>query len=307
MHFVLGHFVVQYTNVTLGQEAITQMKESALTQEINAAITQAVDACENKNTKEAAAILKKEIERIEALNLYEDGQADYYDFNTLMEMVMFQSKHPEIQPVVDIEEPVNRLYAMYGSVLLELGELDKAEEALAIAMDWNPMSADIAFEHAEVYKQKKDMETFKELTTKIFSICYKRREIAHCYRNLGYYFVEKQMWDEAVGCYLLSMTFAEAEGRFQAENELKYIYDETKGEATRPSLGAMRSYGEKYHFPIGPDAKIIETAMLYGKTMLANKKLQHASYFLDIAYKLTESKELKELLDGINKQLSQEM
>ena len=43
------------------------MKESALTQEINAAITQAVDACENKNTEEAAAILKKEIERIEAL------------------------------------------------------------------------------------------------------------------------------------------------------------------------------------------------------------------------------------------------
>ena len=282
------------------------MKETALTREINTVIQQAVELCDNKNSEEAISLLKKEIERVEQLNLYADGNADYYDFNTLMEMVMFQSRHPEIQPVADIEEPLNRLYAMYGSVLLDQGELDKAEIALSVAMDWNPMSADIAFEHAEVFKQKKDMEKFKQLTVSIFPICYKRREIAHAYRNLGYYFVEKQMWDEAVGCYLLSMTFAEAEGRFLAENELKYIYDETKGEASRPSLGAMRSFGQKYDFPIGPDSKVIETAMLYGKTMMANKKYQHAAYFLDIAYKLTESKELEELLAGLNKKLSRE-
>ena len=131
-----------------------------------------------------------------------------------------------------------------------------------------------------------------------------RREIARCYRNIGYYFVEQQMWDEAVGCYLLSMSFGEAEGRYQAEQELHYIYEETKGEAERPSIGAMRSYGEKYGFPIGPDEKVIETAMLYGKTMLAQKKFQHASYFLDIAYKLTENKEIKQVLDGVNEQLA---
>lgn len=279
------------------------MKETALTEEINGVIAEALDLCEKKDSKQAAERLQAEIARVEKLNLYNDGAADYYDFNTLMEMVMLQSKHPELKRVADIEEPLNRLYAMYGSVLLELGELDRAQEALEVAMDWNPMSADIAFEYVEVFKQKKDLEALKRQTIAIFPIAYKRREIARCYRNLGYYFVEKQMWDEAVGTYLLSMTFAEAEGRYSAEQELKYIYDETQGGATRPSLGAMRSYGEKYGFPIGPDAKIIETAMLYGKTMLANKKYQHAAYFLDIAYKLTENKELKELLDGINKKL----
>ena len=111
------------------------------------------------------------------------------------------------------------------------------------------------------------------------------------------------MWDEAVGCYLLSMSFADAEGRYQAELELKYIHEETEGQAQRPSIGAMRSYGEKYGFPIGPDAKIIETAMQYGKAMLANKKYEHANYFFVFSYKLTESKELKELIDSINKAL----
>ena len=277
------------------------MQKGILTKEINDVLTQAVELAQNKKAAEAEAALKAEIDKVEQLNLYNDGHADYYDFNTLMEMVMFQSQHPEIQPVADIEEPLNRLYAMYGSILLEQGKLDEAEEALAIAMDWNPMSAAIAFEHAEVFKQKKDWEKFKELTTAVFPIAYKRKEIAHCYRNLGYYFVEKQMWDEAVGCYLLSMSFADAEGRYQAELELKYIHEETEGQAQRPSIGALRSYGEKYGFPVGPDAKIIETAMQYGKSMLANKKYEHANYFLDIAYKLTESKELKELLDGINK------
>lgn len=277
------------------------MQANALKNKINETITQAVTLVGEKDTAAAVDVLRQQIEQVEALNLYNDGRADYYDFNTLMEMVMFQSQHPEIQPVADIEEPLNRLYAMYGSVMLEQGKLEEAEEALAIAMDWNPMSADIAFEHAEIFKQKKDWEKFKELTIAVFPIAYKRREIAHCYRNLGYYFVEKQMWDEAVGCYLLSMSFADAEGRYQAELELKYIHDETEGQAQRPSIGALRSYGEKYGFPIGPDSKIIETAMQYGKTMLANKKYEHAQYFLDIAYKLTENKELKELLDGINK------
>lgn len=280
------------------------MQNGALTKEINEILTQAVDLAQNKKAAEAEAALKAEIDKVEQLNLYNDGHADYYDFNTLMEMVMFQTQHPEIQPVADIEEPLNRLYAMYGSILLEQGKLDEAEEALAIAMDWNPMSAAIAFEHAEIFKQKKDWEQFKELTVAVFPIAYKRKEIAHCYRNLGYYFVEKQMWDEAVGCYLLSMSFADAEGRYQAEMELKYIHEETEGQAQRPSIGALRSYGEKYGFPVGPDAKIIETAMQYGKTMLANKKYEHANYFLDIAYKLTENKELKELLDKINAQVT---
>lgn len=279
------------------------MQANALTKKINESLTQAVTLAGEKDVDAAVDILKQQIEQVEGLNLYNDGRADYYDFNTLMEMVMFQTQHSEIKNASDIEEPLNRLYAMYGSLLLEQGKLDEAEESLAIAMDWNPMSADIAFEHAEIFKQKKDWEKFKELTTAVFPIAYKRREIAHGYRNLGYYFVEKQMWDEAVGCYLLSMSFADAEGRYQAELELKYIHEETEGQAKRPSIGAMRSYGEKYSFPIGPDAKIIETAMQYGKTMLENQKYEHANYFLDIAYKLTESKELKDLLDKINQAL----
>ena len=96
----------------------------------------------------------------------------------------------------------------------------------------------------------------------------------------------------------------DAEGRYQAEAELKYIHEETEGTAQRPSIGAMASYGKKYGFPIGPDAGIIETAMQYGKTMLANKKYEHSVYFLDIAYKLTENKELKDLLDKINAQIT---
>jgi hypothetical protein len=38
--------------------------------------------------------------------------------------------------------------------------------------------------------------------------------------------------------------------------------------------------------------------------MLANKKYEHSVYFLDIAYKLTENKELKDLLDKINAQIT---
>ena len=44
---------------------------------------------------------------------------------------------------------------------------------------------------------------------------------------------------------------------------------------------------------------MIETALLHGKTMLAEKKYQHAAYFLDIAYKLTENKEIQQVLDEV--------
>ena len=104
------------------------MQSSALTKEINEKLTQAVDLCQHEQAEQAAAILKAEIEKLEALNLYNDGRADYYDFNTLMAMVMFQSRNPQVK-ASDIEEPLNRLYAMYGSVLLELGNLDAAKDA----------------------------------------------------------------------------------------------------------------------------------------------------------------------------------
>ena len=224
--------------------------ESVLTMEIKNTIQQALDFCEKKKIEQAGSVLKSEVERVEALNLRAADGKECYSFNTLMEMELFKSLRPDLAPVTSIEEPLNRLYAMYGSVLLELGKLDEAEEALAIAMDWTPVSADIAFEHAEVFKQKKDLETFKKLTAAIFSIAYKRRELAHCYRNIGYYFVEKQYYEEAVGSYLLSMSFADAEGRYQAEQELKYIYDETKGEAKRPSIGAMRLMAKNMASPL---------------------------------------------------------
>ena len=111
------------------------MQANALKKKIEDALSQALSLAGEKDVEAAVDILRQQIEAVEALNLYNDGRADYYDFNTLMEMVMFQSQHPEIHPVSDIEEPLNRLYAMYGSLLLEQGKLDEAQEALAIGAD----------------------------------------------------------------------------------------------------------------------------------------------------------------------------
>ena len=88
-------------------------------------------------------------------------------------------------------------------ILIDLQRPKDAEAALAKAMHWNPACAQIAFERAETCKLQGDMEGFFRLTLDTFKYAFSPKQVARYFRNLGFYFTEKGLWEESVACHTL--------------------------------------------------------------------------------------------------------
>lgn len=167
------------------------------------------------------------------------------------------------------------------------------------AVRWNPTNATIAFEYAESFKIIGDLERFYEISKGIFKYAFRSADVARCYRNLAFYFVENELWSEAIGCNIMSLQY-DKESK-NAQSELYYIQQKTHGQIKEPSLDDMKEYGKKYGFPIGADNDVLGMAYAYGKHFFDQKEEEPARYFFTILYNLTEDQQIKELLDQLPK------
>ena len=181
--------------------------------------------------------------------------------------------------------------------MIELKRYDDARVALKKGLHWNPMYFRIMSEYMETYKITGDLETFFSLTLEAFKIAFHAPDIARCYRNLGYYFVEKELYSEAVACYILSTRYEKSQ---QVQSELYYIHTKTNGEIAEPTIDDVKGYAEKYGFPIGGDVDVLGLALSCAKSFLEDNTRDAARYFFSIAYEMTNDQYLKELLDSLS-------
>ena len=193
--------------------------------------------------------------------------------------------------------PYTEIYMLYGSLLVELKRIPDAQEALRKGLRWNPVSFRITSEYIETFKMTGDLDQFFDLTKEAFKISFSSANVARCYRNLGFYFVEKELWSEAIACHLLSLQF-DHESK-QAWSELYYINDLTDGKIPEPSIDQTKEYGKKYGFPIGADLDILGISISYGKHFLEQNAPDAAMYFLSIAYDLTNDEEIGKLIEDL--------
>ncbi len=158
------------------------------------------------------------------------------------------------------------------------------------------MSFNMTMEYIETFKMEGNMDKAFELTVEAFKIAIHSDQVARCYRNLGYIFVEKKLYPEAVACYVTGDQF-EKDAK-QTQSELYYIQQVT-GQTFNPSMKDLGEYSEKYGFPIGADREVVDLAYYYGKQFLESKEYEGAKYCLGIAYELTVDETIKEMLASI--------
>lgn len=249
----------------------------------------------------AKDILVNAVDKIEQMDMYhDDAVSEYHTFNTPIEELLYVHRNKPEKDIRQAPEPLSALYLTLGSLLFELHEYDEAKIALEKAMRWNPMDADIAFEHAELFKVQGDMEGFYKHTMQVFSFAYQAKHIARCYRNLGYYFVERKMWQMAAGCYLASTHF-EQDSK-QAQSELWYIQQQAGSEFTLPTSEEIKEYFRQYNIPLGADDDVIGIALAFGQQSKEQGQYDYARYFYGIAYELTGIDDFKNILDDIPKE-----
>lgn len=251
-----------------------------------------------KEYKRAEQMLRTMIDKFEKGGMFRNDQlTEYHSFYEPFEEVLYRFVDRPKKKLHNLELPYGQIYHEYGMLLLELGRYEQARSVLQKAVRWNPANAQIAFDYMETFKKMGDIDSFYRLTLKTFCYAFRREDVAHCYRNLGYYFVHRKQYQAAMGCYLMSMDFDREDQT--APSELYYIQAVTKKEVTQPTQEELEQYAKEYGFPIGADQIVVGMAWKMANKYLDAQKYDAALYYLKILYDLTEDEEVKKKMDSI--------
>lgn len=234
--------------------------------------------------------------------MFEDDKVSEYHFftNPLEELIFrkYIGAKKEVRYIPD-NQPLLDLYYVYGFLLLEDKQYEKAEEYLKKAIRINPVSARIILELTEIYKVH--TYTFNEYvirTSDALKYAYYPQDIARCYRNLGYYYVEENQLETALALYLYSMEY---EASPLAYAEIKFI--QSKAENLELTLNECIEIIKGKNIQIGANPFILdglnELIGEYEKNELYNQLL----YFLELKFNLKSNEETLAKINDIRAKL----
>ena len=234
--------------------------------------------------------------------MFEDDKvSEYHYFTNPLEDLIFRKyigAEKELRYIPD-NQPLLDLYYVYGFLLLENQEYDKAEEYLKKAIRINPVSARIILELTEIYKVH--TYTYNEYfirTCDALKYSYYPQDIARCYRNLGYYYIEENQMRTALALYIYSMEF---EASPLAYTEIKYI--QSKNDNMELTLNECIEIIEGKNIQLGVNPFIIETLNELIKEYEKNKLYNQALYFMELQFDLTHDVETLELMNETREKL----
>ena len=249
-----------------------------------------------KKYDEALVLMESLIERIEQPGFFnDDSVSEYHCFREPMEEILYRMVSGTEKDLRRSPIEYAEIYLLDGSLLVELKRPEDAEKALAKAIRWNPTYAKLAFEHAETFKIRGLIEDFGKLTRDVFKIAYRPDDLARCYRNMGYYFVEMKEYKAAVCCLLFSSQF---EKNDMVQSELYYI-SQVSGETFNPTNDELHEIFEKHGIPYGPEIEILKAAYGYGRAFYEKGDMQTAGYFLNIFTSFIDDESANKMMEDI--------
>ena len=255
---------------------------------------------ENGNYEKPLEKLNKFMETFP--EMFEDDKvSEYHYFTNPLEELIFRKYiglKKELRYIPD-NQPLLDLYYVYGFLLLENKEYDKAEEYLKKAIKINPVSARIILELTEIYKVH--TYTLNECiirTSDALKYSYYPQDIARCYRNLGYYYVEENDMKTAMALYIYSMEF---EASPLAYTEIKSIQSKTGN--MELSLNECIEIIEGKNIQIGPNPFILEALDEFIKEYDENKLYNQLLYFLELRFDLKNDAETLRKINDTRKKL----
>lgn len=256
------------------------------------------------NIKKAYKLSEALVSKMEASMMFEnDTVSEYFVFDHLFEKVLYDyynSPHKELR---EAPIPYGEIFYMHGNILFEMKCILEARKYLEKALRWNPASCTIAFEYIETFKAEKQWDMFFELTKEQHKYAYKPQDIARCFRNLGYYYIEVEEYLVAAVCYMLSLSYEQTPF---AQSQLDYIEQVAPGTYLKVKVELLEQYEKQYGLPRGAHSDVIGLAYTYGHKALEKGELELASYFLEIFCDLIDDEDVMELLSMIQEKLAKE-
>lgn len=215
----------------------------------------------NKEFDLARKEIYKTIENSETKSV-EDEQNTYMCFNSYLELMLYVDKYNPKKPNIAPKTNMAFLYYILGYINFELKEYDEALKNLNEALKWNPVDLNTLYEKAGVYKAIGDLERFKAEIEKTYPFVISSSFLAKYYRELGYYYIEKKVYDVANVIHSMGLDFAQTEDeRNRSLNELMYIAQQEQREIRKSNLEEVKKLCEDYNIPIGFDKRTVGMIM----------------------------------------------
>lgn len=219
----------------------------------------------------------------------EDEKNTYYTFGNYAEEAIFnyiyKSKKQNIYP----EQNISEIYYYLGFINIDLKNYDLAIEYLDKALKWNPINISAMFEKATVFRMKGNLDRNRAEIEKTFIFIYNSSYLAKFYRELGWYYVERKIYDLGNALYTYSNYFYKTNN---AENELKYIAQQENRDVRYTPIAEINQYLKDYNIPINFNRSIVNCIFdELQKVKNNNEKRSSARYYSNLMYDMTLRKE----------------
>ncbi len=243
-----------------------------------------------KNKKYIEA--KKELENIIAIEEFkvpEDEQATHYSFYNYIEAAIFFNKYRPQKKNIDPNNNIAEVYFFLGYIEYENKNCEKAIEYLDKGLEWNPVSIQIMSEKINVYRSMGDWEKYRVEIEKAYEFIYEIPFLAKYYRDLGFYYTEKGVFDLSNALYSYSSYFVDDE---LARNELIYIAQQEHREPRFSTMEEIEHLFKKYNIPQGISNNIIQIIFEeYQRLLKENPDVPVTKYLARVLYDITKDKQ----------------
>lgn len=235
--------------------------------------------------------------------MFEDDKvSEYHSFTNPLEEILFRKyvgAEKEVRLIPD-NKPILDLYYIYGFLLFENNQLEEAEISLKKAKKINPVSARVILELCEIYKTRTpSFNKFYMYTVEALKYSYYPQDVARCYRNLGYYYIEENQLKTAAALFKYSMEF---ELSITAYNELQYI--ESKGQKIDLKLEESINILNEKNIQIGVNPFILDTLKEFAKEYEKNKLYNQSLYFYELLYNIVKDEKINEKIENISSKIN---
>ena len=229
--------------------------------------------------------------------MFEDDRvSEYHFFTNPLEEILFNTyvgAKKEVRFIPD-NQPLLDLYYLYGFLLLEDKQLDEAEIYLKKALKINPVSSRVILELSEIYKMHTyTLNKYVMHVTDALKYAYYPNDLARCYRQLGYYYIEENQLETALALYKYSMEYDLSPLAYR-----EIIYIQSKDKTLDLSLDECIEIIKNKNIQIGPNPLIIETLTSLSQEYEANRLYNQAIYFYKLLYTLTKDEKILEKINS---------
>lgn len=251
-------------------------------------------------TAKALTVTKQLYDHILA-NFQETPEVRFFSFRNLLESNLYHILYHPTKKLMKTPYDFALFIGAYAYNLIEVRKLDEALPVLQEAIRYNPVSPDVRFELAELYKLRQEPDKLLETICDTLPIASSAYAIARCYANLGYWCVEQKDYTSAVAFYYESLLFAEHP---QVAGELRHIERLTGQPIVPPNRDMINAAFAKYQIYHGPGRELMHTARELAKQAQEGERWEEAVYYLSVVNGLIHDDEAREALQKCREKLA---